>query len=265
MDMISISSQPGEVRVAARSYSDDRGDDQRSASRDRARPGAGGRLAAGGQAPAAPRDRGAAAGRIHRGHPHQRRAARATCWDRSYQPFVSVAVGVILFEAGLRLSFRDVTPRIRGVVVRLVSMGLVVTWLAVAGSVALLFDGMGTGRAVADRRDPGRLGPDGRAAAARLHPPDARRPVGPEVGGRADRPARGAARRDRVPGRSDRRIERVAARSDARSASLVGAAVGAIGAAILWLLLRGCSSVAPRQVVAVVARADRRRAGRRPT
>ena len=61
-----------------------------------------------------------------------------------YQPFVSVAVGVILFEAGLRLSFRDVTPRIRGVVVRLVSIGLVVTWLAVAGSVALLFNGMGT-------------------------------------------------------------------------------------------------------------------------
>jgi NhaP-type Na+/H+ or K+/H+ antiporter len=34
-----------------------------------------------------------------------------------YQPFVSVAVGVILFEAGLRLSFRDVTPRIRPAVV----------------------------------------------------------------------------------------------------------------------------------------------------
>ncbi len=32
-----------------------------------------------------------------------------------YQPFVSVAVGVILFETGLRLSFRDVTPRIRPV------------------------------------------------------------------------------------------------------------------------------------------------------
>jgi NhaP-type Na+/H+ or K+/H+ antiporter len=59
------------------------------------------------------------------------------------QPFVSVAVGVILFEAGLRLSFRDVTPRIRPVVMRLVSVGLVVTRVAVAGSVALLFGGLG--------------------------------------------------------------------------------------------------------------------------
>jgi NhaP-type Na+/H+ or K+/H+ antiporter len=61
-----------------------------------------------------------------------------------YQPFVSVAVGVILFEAGLRLSFRDVTPRIRPVVLRLVSLGLLLTWLAVAGSAALLFDGLGS-------------------------------------------------------------------------------------------------------------------------
>jgi NhaP-type Na+/H+ or K+/H+ antiporter len=61
-----------------------------------------------------------------------------------FQPFVSVAVGVILFEAGLRLSFRDVTPRIRPVVVRLVSIGLPLTWLAVAGSAALLFSGLGS-------------------------------------------------------------------------------------------------------------------------
>jgi NhaP-type Na+/H+ or K+/H+ antiporter len=60
-----------------------------------------------------------------------------------YQPFVSVAVGVILFEAGLRLSFRDVTPRTRAPVLRLVSIGLLVTWLAVAGLVALLFSSLG--------------------------------------------------------------------------------------------------------------------------
>ncbi len=60
-----------------------------------------------------------------------------------YQPFVSVAVGVILFEAGLRLSFRDVTPRIKGVVVRLVSVGLLLTWLAVTVTVAALFSGLG--------------------------------------------------------------------------------------------------------------------------
>ena len=61
-----------------------------------------------------------------------------------YQPFVSVAVGVILFEAGLRLSFRDVSPRIRPVVIRLVSLGMVLTWLAVAGLTALLFNGLAT-------------------------------------------------------------------------------------------------------------------------
>jgi NhaP-type Na+/H+ or K+/H+ antiporter len=60
-----------------------------------------------------------------------------------YQPFVSVAVGVILFEAGLRLSFRDVTPRIRPVVIRLVSIGALLTWLAVTAAVALLFGGLG--------------------------------------------------------------------------------------------------------------------------
>jgi hypothetical protein len=58
-----------------------------------------------------------------------------------FQPFVSVAVGVILFEAGLRLSFLDVTPRIRPVVVRLVLIGLPLTcafvgWMAPRGIVA---------------------------------------------------------------------------------------------------------------------------------
>ena len=61
-----------------------------------------------------------------------------------YQPFVSVAVGVVPFEAGLRLSFRDITPRVRPVVVRLVSVGALVTWLSVSGAVALVFDGLGT-------------------------------------------------------------------------------------------------------------------------
>lgn len=60
-----------------------------------------------------------------------------------FQPFVSVTVAVILFEAGLRLSFRDVTPRIRPVVVRLVSIGPPLTSLAIAGSAAVLFSGLG--------------------------------------------------------------------------------------------------------------------------
>src|SRR5262245_252192 len=44
-----------------------------------------------------------------------------------YQPFVTIAVGVILFEAGLRLSFEEVVPAVRSVVVRLVTAGALLT------------------------------------------------------------------------------------------------------------------------------------------
>jgi NhaP-type Na+/H+ or K+/H+ antiporter len=62
-----------------------------------------------------------------------------------YQPFVSLAVGVILFEAGLRLSFREVNRSIHALVARLVGVGVIITWAGVAGAVALLFDGLGAG------------------------------------------------------------------------------------------------------------------------
>src|SRR5215467_35632 len=64
-----------------------------------------------------------------------------------YQPFVSIAVGVILFEAGLRLSFGEVAPAVRRAVVRLVVGGTVVTWLAITAIVALLYGDMDTGAA----------------------------------------------------------------------------------------------------------------------
>jgi hypothetical protein len=62
-----------------------------------------------------------------------------------YQPFVSVAVGVVLFEAGLRLSLRDVAPDVRRTVARLTGIGVLVTWAGVAATAALLFDGFGVG------------------------------------------------------------------------------------------------------------------------
>jgi NhaP-type Na+/H+ or K+/H+ antiporter len=65
-----------------------------------------------------------------------------------YQPFVSIAVGVILFEAGLRLSFGEVVPGVRNAVVRLVTGGALVTWLATTAIVALLFDDMDGGVAL---------------------------------------------------------------------------------------------------------------------
>jgi NhaP-type Na+/H+ or K+/H+ antiporter len=62
-----------------------------------------------------------------------------------YQPFVTIAVGVILFEAGLRLSFGEVVPGVRKTVVRLVAGGALLTWLATTAAVALLYDDMDRG------------------------------------------------------------------------------------------------------------------------
>jgi NhaP-type Na+/H+ or K+/H+ antiporter len=60
-----------------------------------------------------------------------------------YQPFVSLAVGVILFEAGLRLSLGEIAADVRRIVARLVTVGTLVTWAGVTVAVALLFDGLG--------------------------------------------------------------------------------------------------------------------------
>jgi NhaP-type Na+/H+ or K+/H+ antiporter len=64
-----------------------------------------------------------------------------------YQPFVSIAVGVILFEAGLRLSFEEVVPSVRKAVVRLVTLGALLTWLATGLTVTLLYGDMDRGAA----------------------------------------------------------------------------------------------------------------------
>src|SRR3954464_11303837 len=62
-----------------------------------------------------------------------------------YQPFVSIAVGVILFEAGVGLSLAEIARDVRGAVKRLVLVGIVVSSVAIAGTVALLFGGMNFG------------------------------------------------------------------------------------------------------------------------
>jgi NhaP-type Na+/H+ or K+/H+ antiporter len=63
-----------------------------------------------------------------------------------YQPFVSLAVGVILFEAGLRLSLDDIASSgVRKAVVSLVVGGTALTWLAITVTVALLYGGMDRG------------------------------------------------------------------------------------------------------------------------
>jgi NhaP-type Na+/H+ or K+/H+ antiporter len=65
-----------------------------------------------------------------------------------FQPFVSLAVGIILFEAGLRLSFDEIAPRVRGPVARLIGVGVAVTLVIVAATVSALFSGMATGVAI---------------------------------------------------------------------------------------------------------------------
>jgi NhaP-type Na+/H+ or K+/H+ antiporter len=61
-----------------------------------------------------------------------------------FQPFVSIAVGIILFEAGLRLSFGAIAPGARGLVVRPITLGVLITWLAIGAAAALLIGGLDT-------------------------------------------------------------------------------------------------------------------------
>jgi NhaP-type Na+/H+ or K+/H+ antiporter len=167
-----------------------------------------------------------------------------------YQPFVAVAVGVILFEAGLRLSFRDVSPRIRPVVVRLVSVGMLVTWLAVAGVTALLFDGLAADvplliGAILVVSGPTVVVP----LLAYIRPArDVRSvlkwegvlidPLGALLGVVVFQLARTGGASGWHPGAMALSI-------------LVGGSVGAVGALVLWALLPRVQRLAPRQVVSV--------------
>jgi NhaP-type Na+/H+ or K+/H+ antiporter len=167
-----------------------------------------------------------------------------------YQPFVAIAVGVILFEAGLRLSFRDVNPRIRPVVIRLVSLGMLVTWLAVAGITALLFNGLGADvplliGAILVVSGPTVVLP----LLAYIRPArDVRSvlkwegvlidPLGALLGVVVFQLARTGGAGGWHPGAMALSL-------------LVGTAVGAIGASVLWVLLPRVQRRAPRQLVAV--------------
>lgn len=54
-------------------------------------------------------------------------------------PFVSISVGIILFEGGLSLKFSEL-KNIGGAVIKLVSIGVIVTWIISAVSAFYLFD-----------------------------------------------------------------------------------------------------------------------------
>lgn len=170
-----------------------------------------------------------------------------------YQPFVSLAVGVILFEAGLRLSFAQVAAGLHRLVGRLVVVGVLVTWACVALATGLLFDGLGAGvplliGAIVTVSGPTVVLP----LLAYVRPQRTLRslltwegvlvdPLGALLGVVVFQAvsSSGASGGGWRPG--------------TMLASLaVGAAIGAAGAALLWLVLREVQRTAPRQAVPVV-------------
>lgn len=65
----------------------------------------------------------------------------------TFSPLVSLAVAVILYDAGLGLKLRHVTGHTRRIVVRLIWLGALITWLA-AALLAIPIVGMSRGAAV---------------------------------------------------------------------------------------------------------------------
>ena len=127
-----------------------------------------------------------------------------------YQPFVSVAVGVILFEAGLRLSIEEVDLGVRKAVVRLVAGRLAHHLASCRGDHDAALQRHSPRRGTSGRGDPRRVGSDRCAATAVLHPSQTRRPFPAEVGGHARGSNRRTARRSGV--RSSELGRRLAAR-----------------------------------------------------
>jgi NhaP-type Na+/H+ or K+/H+ antiporter len=169
-----------------------------------------------------------------------------------YQPFVTLAVGIILFEAGLRLSFGEVALGIRNVVVRLIAVGVVVTWLAVAVAVALLFSDMSRDVALLIGAILVVSGPTVVLPMLAFIRPtrDVRSllkwegvlvdPIGALLGVLVFHWVQsGGAGEDRLPG-------------EAVASIGAGAFVGVVGAAVLWLLLREVMRDAPTMAVPIM-------------
>jgi NhaP-type Na+/H+ or K+/H+ antiporter len=170
-----------------------------------------------------------------------------------YQPFVSLAVGVILFEAGLRLSVGEVARDIRRIVGRLVTVGVVVTWAGVTIAVALLFDGLGDLvplliGAVLVVSGPtvvlpllSFVRPAGKVRSLLMWEGVLVDPVGALLGVLVFHAvlSGGSGGQRWHPG-------------EMLVSVVVGAVVGAVAAAILWVLLRETQRTAPRQAVPAV-------------
>ena len=167
-------------------------------------------------------------------------------FGNAFQPLVSLGVGLILFEAGLRLRLDELRGGTRGVVQRLVVAGPVVTAVGVTLAVKLLF-GLGWGvsavlGAILVVSGPTVVLP----LLAFVRPTDRVRsvlkwegvlidPIGALLGVLAFQIV----------------ITSPGYRAGDMALSIgAGLIVGAIGAAVLWLLLRGLQRAAPGQGVA---------------
>jgi NhaP-type Na+/H+ or K+/H+ antiporter len=164
----------------------------------------------------------------------------------AFQPLVSLGVGLILFEAGLRLRLDEVRGRARRVVERLILVGLLVTAIGVTLAVKLLFglswDVSAVLGAILVVSGPTVVLP----LLAFVRPTDRVRsvlkwegvlidPIGALLGVLAFQVVLAS------PGYPA---------GDMASSIGTGFVVGAIGAAVLWLLLGGLQRAAPSQGVA---------------
>ncbi len=169
-----------------------------------------------------------------------------------YQPFVSLAVGVILFEAGLRLSFSQLAAGSHRLVGRLVLVGILVTWACVTVVTGLLFDGLGHGvplliGAIVTVSGPTVVLP----LLAFVRPQRSLRSLLTWEGVLVD--PLGALLGVIVFNAVSASGSGAGWRPGALLGNLaVGAAIGAAGAALLWLVLREVQRTAPRQAVPAV-------------
>ena len=164
-----------------------------------------------------------------------------------YQPFVSIAVGLILFEAGLRLSLEEIEPGVRKAVAGLVIGGAALTWLAITAATAALYRDMDLGvaflvGAILVVSGPAVVLP----LLAFIRPAGAVRALVKWEGTLVDPLGALLGVVVFVAVGSGRGWQPGALLLDLA----VGAAVAAVGGPVLWLLLRAVHRSAPRMVVA---------------
>jgi NhaP-type Na+/H+ or K+/H+ antiporter len=168
----------------------------------------------------------------------------------TFQPLVSLAVGLILFEAGLRLDLREMRGGARRVVTRLIPLGTVVTAIGVTLAAKLIF-GLSWGAAAVLGAVLVVSGPTVvLPLLAFVRPTDRVRtvlkwegvlidPIGALLGVIVFHAVKAGADGER-PFHFGGMLTSIG----------VGLAVGLIGAGVLWLLLRGIQRAAPAQGVA---------------